>query len=296
MSGDSKRRHLPVVDLVQGHAEINARVDERVAELVRAEEMKAGKKSPCARGCAACCRQPVGLELGEAVALISAVRSLPAERRAAIRKRLVEWLAAMLAARIDPRDALEQPEAYFDASMPCPLLVDETCSIYERRPMACRVHVALGDAAWCGAHGRPEQGVDVTEIVHMAVDAGVRLAGKRPAVVNRLPWWLLGGWELVEAEEEPDYDGWMRKILAVAVPVRVLSPMHRESDPGARQADHPSAAPSARRMARTSGDMNECSIRHCGQSTRTNASTIGSSSSARTGVVCCGKGQPQTQR
>ena len=39
--------------------------------------------------------------------------------------------------------------AYFRLGLPCPFLIDEACSIHDRRPMACREHVAVSPVGHC---------------------------------------------------------------------------------------------------------------------------------------------------
>ena len=41
-------------------------------------------------------------------------------------------------------------------NLPCPFLVDGQCSVYERRPISCRAHMAVGPPEWCMTR-RPEQ-------------------------------------------------------------------------------------------------------------------------------------------
>jgi Fe-S-cluster containining protein len=79
-------------------------------------------KTPCQRGCSACCHIPVQISLNEA-------------------ERIQERTGAEV---IGPL-----PVGNFHG-VPCPLLKDGECSIYPDRPFACRRHVVFfATAYWC---------------------------------------------------------------------------------------------------------------------------------------------------
>lgn len=86
----------------------------------------------CAAGCAACCRFPVGVRLGEALRLAVGLAEAPA-------------LAA--AVRADAAATAATPWAGL-VGRPCPLLVDGRCAVYDARPLPCRA-LASADATAC---------------------------------------------------------------------------------------------------------------------------------------------------
>jgi len=94
----------------------------------------------CRAGCAACCRQLVTATIPEVLVLQAFIEQhLSAEVRAA----LLERIEAVLA---DARglDVIE----YSRRRVACPFLVDERCSVYEARPLACRGYNSV-DADAC---------------------------------------------------------------------------------------------------------------------------------------------------
>jgi Fe-S-cluster containining protein len=158
-------------------------VAEMVVELGVAAANARGESVSCRAGCGACCRQLVPISPVEARLLTELVEALPAARRAAVAARFRD-----AAARLDAAGLLEKlahPERfsdpdlhalgldYFQEGIACPFLEDESCSIYEERPIACREYLVTSPAAECA---RPS-----AETVHV-----VPLAGKASTALARL--------------------------------------------------------------------------------------------------------------
>lgn len=94
----------------------------------------------CRAGCSYCCRAlAVSVSLPEIFLLKHHIDSLPPEESAPIRQRVA---AANAQTRGHTnRERLAQHE-------PCPLLVDQRCSVYDVRPVSCRAAVSV-DAEAC---------------------------------------------------------------------------------------------------------------------------------------------------
>ena len=120
---------------------------------------EAGKPASCRAGCGACCRQLVPVSEPEALHLAELVQALPPERASAVRERFraaLEALGAGLLGRLRDPDAnksLDQRRElgleYFHAGVPCPFLENESCSIYEQRPLSCREYLVSSPAENC---------------------------------------------------------------------------------------------------------------------------------------------------
>jgi Fe-S-cluster containining protein len=120
---------------------------------------EAGKPASCRAGCGACCRQLVPIGEPEALHIAELVQALPPDRAAVVRERFraaLEALGAGLAGRLRDRDAnksLDQRRElgleYFRAGVPCPFLENESCSIYELRPLSCREYLVSSPAENC---------------------------------------------------------------------------------------------------------------------------------------------------
>jgi Fe-S-cluster containining protein len=143
------RRMLPVF---QGMSEL-------FVELGEKEVAAAGEKISCRKGCAACCRQLVPLAEIETHHIAGLVESMPEPRRSEIKERFekawqhftkngwLDRLDASAAATHKERQSLVVE--YFHESVPCPFLEDESCSIHENRPLACREYLVTSPAEYC---------------------------------------------------------------------------------------------------------------------------------------------------
>lgn len=153
----------------------------------RATEIAIANADPieCREGCAACCRQLVPISVIEARALARAVDALPPARRDAMRARFAATVRALeklglLDAAAPPgrmmlKSALDDPRRgwadvtarYFAARIPCPLLEDERCALYDERPLVCREYLVTTPRERCAQLGaaravaRPVPGSEV---------------------------------------------------------------------------------------------------------------------------------------
>ena len=106
----------------------------------------------------------VGSPLGPGSACLGEwVRSLPSEQQARISKRFAEAKAQLLSQGLWKRlselgdtttpphdDALEEVNRrYYALRMPCPFLEEESCTIYDERPVACRELLVTSPADRC---------------------------------------------------------------------------------------------------------------------------------------------------
>jgi Fe-S-cluster containining protein len=135
----------------------------RAVDAVRA----AGHTVSCQKGCGACCRQLVPVSALEARELVRVIEQTPEPRRtqlrerfAAARRRLEEeapdLLAALLrAGELSPQQIAERGHQYFRLGIACPFLEDESCSIYEHRPVDCRQYLVVSPPEHCAVDGSP---------------------------------------------------------------------------------------------------------------------------------------------
>jgi Fe-S-cluster containining protein len=118
-----------------------------------------GKPVSCRAGCGACCRQLVPVSEPEARYLAELVQAMPAEQAARVRERFraaLDALGADLVDRLRDTEQLKDLEMrraigleYFRASVACPFLENERCSIHERRPLSCREYLVSSPAENC---------------------------------------------------------------------------------------------------------------------------------------------------
>ena len=178
--------------------------------MVAAAEAAAPAPITCAPGCGACCRQLVPIRAMEARRLAAFTQALPSPRRevilarfAAARQRLD---ATGLRHRLDAREGLDAPARlqlkldYFALGIPCPFLENESCGIYEERPMICREHLVTTPAAACA---NPSEGAIHTLPVHRADAAAAKLeASASPSAPAWIPLIDLLAWAASHPEDE----------------------------------------------------------------------------------------------
>jgi Fe-S-cluster containining protein len=100
------------------------------------------KRVACHKGCDHCCYHPVFVTLPEALWLY---RKLVTRHT---------WSPA-LRDKVNKTSELTfglNPAVWTMAMIPCPFLEDHKCSIYQDRPMACRVTLATQDPYYCHPH------------------------------------------------------------------------------------------------------------------------------------------------
>jgi len=145
---------MGLVDLVPTALELTNILVNRA----RSREEKQGRHISCQAGCGACCRQMVPLSAPEAFYLAELLKSLPSEHRKEVIRRfegVVKELDGqeLIDELLDPHycDDVVLPIAkrYFSLSLPCPFLVEESCSIHSHRPVACREYNVTSPPSWC---------------------------------------------------------------------------------------------------------------------------------------------------
>jgi Fe-S-cluster containining protein len=126
-----------------------------VAETARA----CGTEISCKKGCGACCRQYVPISPAEARLLTELVEEMPEPRRSAVKQRFADaverfkaWAGMNLAMeyiRLPPPERVKMVKAYFHLGIACPFLENESCSIYQQRPLICREYLVISSPEHC---------------------------------------------------------------------------------------------------------------------------------------------------
>ncbi|MDQ3000146.1 MAG: YkgJ family cysteine cluster protein [Fibrobacterota bacterium] len=137
-------------------------IDERLVGMAVASEAREGRQVSCKKGCGACCRQAVPLSPAEAWMIADVVASMPPERKAGVLARFSAAGERLREAGFGDRstsgqateeDVLALGLDYFRLGIPCPFLVDESCSIHPNRPSSCREYLVTSPAAHCSQPG-----------------------------------------------------------------------------------------------------------------------------------------------
>lgn len=125
----------------------------------------AGQYAACARGCGHCCHVHVPIADFEAQFIADRIGARPVALQRSV-----------------PHHRME-----YSAATPCPFLKESECSIYEARPLTCRMHLNFDvDAHWCLHENwnKPDAAIPRPDITPL-MEAYHALAGRsRPLVAD----------------------------------------------------------------------------------------------------------------
>jgi hypothetical protein len=130
----------------------------------------------CRRGCAYCCHGYVSATAPQVFAAADAVRAERLTFAAALER------LRSTAARVHGLGWRER----IGLRLPCPLLVDNACSIYAARPLSCRGYVSLSVAACARAFEDPSQAVPMPP-AYASVRSALEMALRAALKANALP-------------------------------------------------------------------------------------------------------------
>ncbi|WP_430827478.1 YkgJ family cysteine cluster protein [Chryseobacterium indologenes] len=111
--------------------------------------------SCCTTGCAHCCYQLIEVFDFEKQSIKNAVSKLDDETKQTIKENLESWFVffnrnAPDNKVLDAQDLLQNFHFLHPLNKHgCPLLVNNLCSIYNSRPLACRIHVVESNPSEC---------------------------------------------------------------------------------------------------------------------------------------------------
>ena len=128
-----------------------------------------GKIVSCRKGCSACCSYLIPLSVPEVFRLRKELLAMPTERATVVLESCFEAAKTILSKRLERFDAEglagnQQSQIdrlskwYTELKLACPFLLDDLCTMYEQRPLACREHIVTGSLVSCKAEeaGEPE--------------------------------------------------------------------------------------------------------------------------------------------
>ncbi|MCE9634015.1 MAG: YkgJ family cysteine cluster protein [Methylophilales bacterium] len=147
-------------------SQMNARITVKLQEILRTADQifgYAGKYAACARGCGHCCHVHVPISDFEA-----------------------EYIAHHVGTKALPlKQSIHHDRMEYSGKTPCVFLKNGECSIYEARPLTCRMHLNFDiDSFWCQHENwnNPEAAIPRPDI-HPLMEAYHMLAGKSEPVV-----------------------------------------------------------------------------------------------------------------
>ncbi len=121
-----------------------------------------GVSASCSNGCAICCHQLITMSIHEALLLAHIVELLNQPERSRIiasfhdiissleKEQILGILIDAHANSFDDRDnIISLQKKYWELHIPCPFLVESSCSIYPYRPFICRQYIVSSDPRSC---------------------------------------------------------------------------------------------------------------------------------------------------
>jgi Fe-S-cluster containining protein len=161
---------------------------ENIVSVAVSEQEAEGKKITCKKGCGACCRQLVPVSASEARRIRDYLEEMPEPRRSELKGRFAAAREALREAEMLPRlacgEGLSREEMfslgldYFHLGIPCPFLEEESCSIYDERPISCRQYLVTSPAKNCAEPTRgkvavvPLPGIVSSALMHSELSRG----------------------------------------------------------------------------------------------------------------------------
>jgi len=127
--------------------------DEYQQEVIRTTKEPVFCKNQCS---ACCCHYPMSVEAGELVHLYLHIRKRPDFAEILERCHERSEMFHSLLKKFNHENNLESQEesalqSYFDQQLPCPFLdVQQNCSVYQFRPITCRMYLSHSDPKFCG--------------------------------------------------------------------------------------------------------------------------------------------------
>ncbi len=177
-----------------------------------------GKSISCRAGCTACCRQLIAISHAEAVSIGERLQTMPASQQLEVRQRFAENTESLRASGLWDRladasnDSHEQqdkalPLDYFQSHLNCPFLKDDTCTIYQDRPLGCREYLVTSPAENCDDPW--SESIDGIKPLVSLSSALMRFPDRDDSEPARfIPLPLLLAWlENHGDEPQPDYEG-----------------------------------------------------------------------------------------
>jgi Fe-S-cluster containining protein len=202
LTGDALAREVTRTTLVEAAANVAGYADEAIAVVV--DEFRPALD--CAEGCSHCCCKPgVLVSAAELVRIVGHVQAVFTDDDvAALRERIAAY-----ANRLAGRDF----NAPTDASIPCPLLVNHRCSVYEVRPLTCRGYNSTDADACRRAHYDQQVMVPLFALVKDVTDGATVGAAVRLRAVKCVAAMLDLGTALSLASDSLDADAIMQAMI-----------------------------------------------------------------------------------
>lgn len=147
-----------------------------------------GKTVSCKKGCGACCRHFVAVTEVEAYNIAELVEKMPEQQRRTVEERFDKALTHFTENKWIEKfnncteyydaNTLKLFSDYFKEGIPCPFLVNESCSIHDERPLTCREYLVTSPAENCANPTR--ESIDLVKLPVRPMGNVLGLAQEKP--------------------------------------------------------------------------------------------------------------------
>ncbi|MBN2588262.1 MAG: YkgJ family cysteine cluster protein [Sedimentisphaerales bacterium] len=127
-------------------------ISSKISTIIQEKNINEGITIPCRKGCATCCNYLVPLSIPEAFYLRETVLSLPENTGNSVFYSFLTSAKCILNKKSEDLYSMELDQLsrwYSKLNLTCPFLSDNACSIYDKRPIACREHLVTGTNLFC---------------------------------------------------------------------------------------------------------------------------------------------------
>lgn len=173
-----------------------AQISKEIKDIYnKADNDISAHSSICKKGCSFCCFQPIEIIACEELPIGDYIEQrMSLQAKEAVKKSIRHWAAFFNDNYADPADIKFPNDLYkansefrikaYSSRISCPFLIDNLCSIYEVRPLACRTHIQTESVHICENDGLRETPAFAVQLRDKYVD---RLKGYPNPCLRYLP-------------------------------------------------------------------------------------------------------------
>ncbi len=185
----------------------------KIISTIEEPLINSGDTITCHANCSHCCRYLIPLTIPEAMQLTEVVTTMAEWERRFVDESTL--LTARCLLELTPKQSLEKitnaeietgfklkdiSDWYSRMNLPCPFLLNNLCTIYEQRPIACREHLAISPASHCKVNSTNQP-----QLLQMPLSVLEALAQLTNEVEGTTPEAIILPFALVWCRENPEY-------------------------------------------------------------------------------------------
>ena len=199
-------QELAPANLSAAVSQLYRAVDELLESFMKRSASE-GVAADCKKGCSWCCYQEVYAVTHELIYLHDYIaKQGNAEREGEVLERAREK-ARLTEGRTE--------EEQLKVRAACPFLEEGSCTVYEARPMACRIYLSSSVGSCRTNHDHPENGNSFPELFEFPLNAGRMLnegfvSYLKQRGLRSVEWPLEQGY-LLQVSRGSNWEGWIRE-------------------------------------------------------------------------------------